>query len=206
VKTLNVDEFLSFEYIKHNQKYFEDYYTANVYKTLAIFFFVYVLTTALSIPGATILSLLGGALFGFPLALLLISFSSTLGATFAFWISRTLLRDFIQTKYNKILKTVNTQFEREGAFYLFTLRLIPVFPFFLINLVMGLTRIGTVKFFYVSQLGMLAGTAVYVNAGAELGQMQSMSEVMGPGVISSLAILGLFPLIAKRVIMYYRSY
>lgn len=196
----DLTQYLTFDYIKLNQHYFSDYYLLHKGETIFIYFLIYVLTTALSIPGATVLTLLGGAIFGLPLGLLIISFASTVGATCAFLISRFLLRDYIQQKYGKRLQSINEGIEKEGAFYLFTLRLVPLFPFFLINMAMGLTRLSIVKFFVVSQIGMLAGTAVYVNAGVQLAQLEGLSGILSPSLIGSFSLLGIFPLVAKKFI------
>ncbi len=170
--------------------------------TAAIFFGVYVLVTALSIPGAAALTLIGGAIFGLGWGLLLISFASTLGATLAFLMTRLLLKDWVQAKFGGYLKTINTGMEKDGPFYLFTLRLIPVVPFFVINLVMGLMPIKAWTFYWVSQVGMLAGTAVYVNAGAQLGQLDelSVSGVLTPALLGSFVLLALFPWFARTLI------
>ncbi|ROH88773.1 pyridine nucleotide-disulfide oxidoreductase [Stagnimonas aquatica] len=164
------------------------------------FFAVYVLVTALSFPGAAVLTLAAGALFGLGWGSLLVSFASTAGATLAFLAARYLLRDSLQTRYGERLKAINAGVAREGAFYLFTLRLVPVFPFFLVNLVMGLTPIRTWTYVWVSQLGMLLGTAAYVNAGTELSQLSSLRGILSPGLIGAFALLGLLPLLARRLI------
>lgn len=170
--------------------------------TAAIFFTVYVIATALSIPGAAALTLIGGAIFGLGWGLLLISFASTIGATLAFLITRFLLRDWVQAKFGGYLKTINQGVEKDGPFYLFTLRLIPVVPFFVINLVMGLMPIKAWTFYWVSQVGMLAGTAVYVNAGAQLGQLDELSfaGILTPGILGSFVLLAIFPWIARTVL------
>ncbi|MBV1790666.1 FAD-dependent oxidoreductase [Marinobacterium sp. D7] len=162
------------------------------------FFLIYVAVTALSLPGAAVMTLAGGALFGLLWGVLLISFASTIGATLAFLVSRYLLRDWVQERFGARLKPINRGIEKEGGFYLFTLRLVPLFPFFLINLLMGLTPIRTFTFYWVSQVGMLAGTLVYVNAGTQLGQLQSVSGILSADLILSFALLGLFPLIARK--------
>ena len=164
------------------------------------FFAVYVAVTALSLPGAALMTLAAGAIFGLGWGLLIVSFASSVGATLAFLVSRHLLRDSIQNRYGKSLKSINQGVERDGAFYLFALRLVPAFPFFLINLVMGLTPLKTWTFYWVSQLGMLAGTAVYVNAGTQLAQIQSLGDVASPGLLGAFALLGIFPIIAKKLI------
>lgn len=193
-------QYLNLDFIKSNQASFEQYYAENPIKTVAIFFGLYVLVTGLSLPGAAIMTLIGGALFGLVTGLLIISFASTIGATLAFLCSRFLFRESIQNRFGKQLQSFNAGMEKEGAFYLFTLRLVPIFPFFMINLGMGLTPIKTWTFYWVSQVGMLAGTAVYVNAGTQLGQLESLSGILSPGILLSFTLLGLFPLIAKKVI------
>ena len=170
--------------------------------TGAIFFGVYVVATALSIPGAAALTLIGGAIFGLGWGLLLISFASSIGATLAFLMTRLLLKDWVQAKFGSYLSTINKGVEKDGAFYLFTLRLIPVVPFFVINLVMGLMPIKARTFYWVSQVGMLAGTAVYVNAGAQLGQLDelSFSGIMTPSLLGSFVLLAIFPWVARTLI------
>ena len=161
---------------------------------------VYVLVTALSLPGAAILTLAAGAIFGLFWGTVIASFASTLGATLAFWSARYLLRDWVQKRFGDRLKPINQGVARDGAFYLFTLRLVPVFPFFLINLLMGLVPIRALTFYGVSQVGMLAGTLVYVNAGTQLAQIDSLGGIVSPGVMLSFVLLGVFPLIAKAVL------
>ncbi|MFD2176829.1 FAD-dependent oxidoreductase [Veronia pacifica] len=165
-----------------------------------IYFFAYITITALSLPGAAITTLLGAALFGFWWSLLLVSFASTIGATIAFLVSRFMLRDWVTDKFGSKLDSINKGIEKDGAFYLLTLRLIPVFPFFLINLLMGLTPLKTSRFYLISQLGMLPGTMVYLNAGTQLAQIDSLAGIISPGILISLVLLGIFPLIAKFAI------
>lgn len=196
----DLGQYFNLAFIKENQAQFTEYYTANPWQTIAIYFAIYVLVTGLSLPGAAIMTLVGGALFGLTTGLLIISFASTVGATLAFLFSRFLLRDYIQARFSRQLASINSGVEREGAFYLFTLRLVPIFPFFVINLGMGLTPIKTWTFYWVSQLGMLAGTVVYINAGTQLGQLESLSGILSPGILLSFSLLGIFPLIAKKVI------
>ena len=167
--------------------------------TAGIYFGIYIVVTALSLPGAAIMTLVGGALFGLGWGLLLVSFASSIGALLAFLVSRYVLRDWVQSRFGDRLKTINEGIEKEGSFYLFTLRLVPVFPFFVINLLMGLTPMRAASFYWVSQLGMLAGTAVYVNAGTQLGQLESLSGILSPGLLFSFVLLGLFPLFAKKI-------
>ena len=165
--------------------------------TAAVFFAVYMAAAALSIPGALILTLAAGAMFGLGWGLLLVSFASSLGALLAFLAARYLLRDGIQARFGKSLAPINDGVRKDGTFYLLTLRLVPVFPFWLINLLMGLTPMGAGRFYLVSQLGMLAGTAVYVNAGTQLAAIQSPGDILSPGLLGSFVLLGLFPLLAK---------
>lgn len=200
VFVFDLQQYLTLEYIKGQQQALGDFYRENVVLSLAVYFGIYVLVTALSIPGAVVMTLAGGGLFGLVTGTIIISFASTIGATLAFVVSRYLLRDFVQQKFGDKLEVINQGIEKEGEFYLFTLRLIPVFPFFLINLVMGLTPIRTIKYFLVSQLGMLPGTIVYVFAGTQLAQIDSLKGILSPGLIGAFVILGLFPLVTKKVI------
>jgi pyruvate/2-oxoglutarate dehydrogenase complex dihydrolipoamide dehydrogenase (E3) component/uncharacterized membrane protein YdjX (TVP38/TMEM64 family) len=175
-------------------------YEARPAQTLAIYFVVYVLATALSIPGALILTLAGGAMFGLGIGLLVVSFASSLGALLAFLAARYLLRDTVQSRFGRSLAPINDGVQRDGTFYLLTLRLVPVFPFWLINLLMGLTPIGAARFYLVSQIGMLAGTAVYVNAGTQLAAIRTPGDILSAGLLGSFVLLGLFPLLAKAVV------
>jgi len=200
VKYLQLDQYLTLDSIKSNKEIFENHYALNPGLTIGGFFLIYVIATALSVPGATVLTLLAGSLFGFFKGTLIVSFASTIGATLAFLIARGLLRDSIESKYGNKLESISQGIEKDGAFYLFTLRLVPLFPFFLINLAMGLTKIKTLTFFVVSQLGMLLGTMVYVNAGSQLSQLDSLSGILSPAMILSFTLLGIFPLVAKKIL------
>jgi dihydrolipoamide dehydrogenase len=191
----DLKQYFSLEYFQQQRAVLEGYRDSHPVQTTAVFFAVYVLVTGLSLPGATILTLVAGALFGLVWGVILVSFASTIGATTAFLASRYLLRDWVQGKFGDKLKTINDGIEREGAFYLFALRLVPAFPFFLINLVMGLTKMPVRTFFMVSQIGMFAGTIVYVYAGTQLGQFK-----ISPGLVAAFVFLGLFPLAAKKVL------
>ncbi len=164
------------------------------------FFVVYVLAAALSIPGALILTLAAGAMFGFGWGLLLVSFASSMGATLAFLASRYLLRDTIQARFGGKLAPINEGVRRDGWMYLLTLRLVPLFPFWLVNLLMGLTPIGAARFYGVSQLGMLPGTAVFVNAGTQLASIEKASDILSPGLLASFVLLGVFPIVAKAIV------
>ena len=197
----DLHRYLTLEYLKERQHAFADFYAANRVLTVTIYFLLYVAVTALSLPGAAVMTLAGGALLGFWVALVTVSFASTIGATLAFLVSRFLLRDWVQQKFGDKLTTINEGIDREGGFYLFTLRLFPLIPFFAINLAMGLTTMRTLTYYWVSQIGMLAGTVVYVNAGTQLGKIESAAGILSPGIIVSFAILGIFPLIAKKIIL-----
>ncbi|EGQ9966317.1 TVP38/TMEM64 family protein [Vibrio cholerae] len=192
-------QYLTLDVAKAKQAELANYIDAHLLQAALIYFVVYVLLTAFSIPGATVVTLLGAALFGFWLSLLLASFASTIGATLAFLSSRFLLRDWVQAKFADKLQTINQGIERDGAFYLFSLRLIPIFPFFLINLVMGLTPISTWRYYWVSQLGMLPGTAVYLNAGTQLAEISSLGEIVSLPVLASFVLLGVFPIVVKWI-------
>jgi pyruvate/2-oxoglutarate dehydrogenase complex dihydrolipoamide dehydrogenase (E3) component/uncharacterized membrane protein YdjX (TVP38/TMEM64 family) len=196
----DLGRFLDFDALKAAQGDIEAFRDARPFLASAVFFMVYVAVTALSLPGATIMTLAGGAVFGLGWGLLLISFASSIGATLAFLIVRFIAREPVQRRYGDKLAKINSGIEREGAFYLFALRLVPLFPFFLINVVMALTPIRTWTFYWVSQVGMLAGTAVYVNAGTQLGQLEGPEGILSPTLILSFALLGIFPLIARRVL------
>ncbi len=195
--------YLSFDTIKEKQAHFQNFASEKPLVAMGGFLLIYILVAAMSLPGATILTLLGGALFGLLKGTLLVSFASTIGATLAFLASRYLLRDMILNKFGDKLKVINNGVKKEGGFYLFTMRLIPAFPFFLVNLVMGLTPIKTLTYFFVSQIGMLPGTLVYVNAGTQLAQLDSINGILSPKLILSFALLGLFPLIAKKALGFF---
>ena len=196
----DLNQYFSLDAIKAQQQALNAQVLENPLVAGGLFFAAYVLVTALSLPGAALMTLVGGALFGLGWGLLLVSFASSLGATLAMLISRFLLRDWVQNRFGRRLKPLNEGIEREGAFYLFALRLVPAFPFFMINLAMGLTRIKARTFWWVSQLGMLPGTFVYVNAGRELSQLESLGGIVSPGLIGAFVLLGLFPLIARKIL------
>lgn len=196
---------LTLENIKEQQSLLNNYIEENLIISMLFYFVGYVLITALSIPGAAVITLLGAALFGFWNSLLLVSFASTIGATIAFLSSRYLLKDWVQNKFGDKLGAINKGIEEEGVFYLFTLRLIPIMPFFLINILFGLTPLKANKFYLVSQLGMLPGTAVYLNAGKQLSEIETLSGIVSPQILLSFALLGLFPLIAKKIIGFIKN-
>ena len=202
---LDLDRYVSFDYLKNALDGVKGYYGQNKALTMAAYMGIYILVTALSLPGAAVMSLAGGALFGLFYGTLLVSFASTLGATLAFLFSRYVFRDLVQKKLGARLAAINRGIEKEGGFYLFTLRLVPVFPFFLINLAMGLTPIQTRIFYLVSQAGMLPATLVFVNAGTALAQIDSPSKILSPGLMISFALLGVFPFIARGVSSFIRQ-
>lgn len=183
-------------------KTYQALYAERPVLTVAIFFGIYVLVTALSIPGAALMTLAAGAIFGLVTGTIVVSFASSIGATLAFLISRTLLRDWVQNKFGKYLGAINRGVDKDGAFYLFTLRLVPVFPFFVINLLMGLTPIRWFVYYLVSQLGMLPATIVYVNAGSQLGNVDELSVqgILQPQLIGAFVLLGIFPFIVKAAV------
>ena len=197
---MDLDQYLTLGALKENQEKFAVMLEQHPWRVTLVAFALYVIVVALSLPGATIMTLAMGALFGLFYGTLLVSFASTIGATIAFLASRYLLRDFVRHRFGDRLKVIDEGMAKDGALYLFMLRLVPAFPFFLINLLMGLTQIRTRTYYWVSQLGMLAGTLVYVNAGTQLAHIDSLSGIISPGVLLSLALLGVFPLIAKRIV------
>jgi dihydrolipoamide dehydrogenase len=201
----DLGQFFSLEYFKAKQAQITAFYSANPWQTALVFFAIYVAVTGLSLPGAAIMTLVAGAIFGLLVGTIVVSFASTIGATLAFLASRFLFRDTVQRKFGDKLRAINAGVEREGAFYLFTLRLVPLFPFFVINLVMGLTPIKTRTFYWVSQVGMLLGTLVYVNAGTQLAQIQSLKGILSPGLVISFVLLGVFPLIAKKIVDFVKA-
>jgi pyruvate/2-oxoglutarate dehydrogenase complex dihydrolipoamide dehydrogenase (E3) component/uncharacterized membrane protein YdjX (TVP38/TMEM64 family) len=197
---LDLGRYFSLDALKSQQAAIETYRQAAPWLTAAIFFAVYVAVTALSLPGAAIMTLAGGAVFGLLWGTVLVSFASSLGATLAFLAARFLLRDWVKARFGPRLAAIDRGVEKEGGFYLFTLRLVPAFPFFMINLVMGLTPMRAWTFYWVSQVGMLAGTLVFVNAGTQLAAISSLSGILSPALIGSFAMLGIFPLIAKKIV------
>lgn len=201
----DLDKYLSLEAIQSQQAAFAEYYQAHPIKTVSLFMCLYILVTAASIPGAALLTLLAGGLLGLWVGLVAVSFASTIGATLAFLAARFLFRDAVQLKFRKPLKRINEGIEKEGAFYLFALRMIPIVPFFLINLLMALTAVRPWTFFWVSQVGMLLGTFAYVNAGTQLAQVESLSGILSPLFLASFALIGMAPLIGKWLVNYLRA-
>jgi uncharacterized membrane protein YdjX (TVP38/TMEM64 family) len=200
----DLKQYLTLSYIKESQEKFQALYAEHSAAVIAAYMAIYILVTSLSLPGAAVMTLAGGAMFGLLVGTIVVSFASTIGATIACAVSRFVLRDWVQAKVGDRIRTVNEGIEREGAFYLFTMRLIPAIPFWLINLTMGLTKMRIVTFYWVSQVGMLAGTIVYVNAGKELARIDSLSGILSPRLIGSFILLGLFPITAKKLLALYR--
>ncbi len=198
--SLGLDRYLDLAYLAAERERLHAAYLAQPLRSLGLFILLYALATGLSLPGATVLTLAAGVLFGFAPAVLAVWIAATAGATLAFLMSRFVLRDWVQARFGHRLTALNRGFEREGGFYLFTLRLVPLFPFFLINLAMGLTTIRVWTYAWVSAVGMLPGTMVYVNAGTQLGQLQQPGDILSPELIASFALLGVFPLLARRVL------
>jgi len=196
----DLGQILSLESFKASQADIVAAKDANPVLYIAGFFILYVAVTGLSIPGAAIMTLVAGALFGVVVGTIIVSFASTMGATLAFLSARFVLREWVQGKFGERLRAIDEGLEKDGAFYLFTLRLIPVFPFFVINLLMGLTRLKTRTFFWVSQLGMLPATIVFVNAGTQISRIESTSGLLSPALIASFVALALFPWAAKAIV------
>ena len=196
----DLNQLLTLDGLKSGLVQFETWRSDSPIFVGGVFLLLYVIVTALSLPGAVIMTLAAGALFGLFWGTLIVSFASSIGATLAFLVSRYLLQDTVQSRFGDRLKAFNEGVARDGAFYLFTVRLVPIFPFFLINLLMGLTTIRAFTFYWVSQVGMFVGTLVYVNAGTQLGQLESLSGILSPSLLLSFVLLGVFPLMAKKIL------
>lgn len=198
-RLLHLDDYLTLSYLKESREQLAQLYAERTGLVIGGYMLIYIVATALSVPGGMILTLAGGALFGLVVGTIVVSFASTIGATLACLVSRFLLRDWVQARFGDKLQPINAGLEQEGGYYLFTLRLIPVFPFVIINLVMGLTRIKISTYYWVSQLGMLPGTIVFVNAGKELGKLETLAGILSPSLIFSFVLLGLFPITVKKI-------
>lgn len=196
----DLGRYLNLEFFQEQRSTVVGFYEQNTLLFILAFMAIYIAMAALSLPGAAIMTLAAGAVFGLPVGLVLVSFASTIGATLACLLARYLFRDTVQNRLGKYLRRINEGVEKDGAFYLFAMRLVPAIPFFVINLVMALTPIRLWTFYWVSQVGMLAGTAVYVNAGKEIGQLESISGIVSPTLVISFVLLGVFPIIAKKVL------
>jgi uncharacterized membrane protein YdjX (TVP38/TMEM64 family) len=201
---LDLGRYLDLGYLKSMHESAVTAAHAHPLQATLLFFVAYVAVTALSLPGATVMTLAAGAVFGLSWGLAMVSFASSLGATLAMLISRKLVGELVQRRFARQLQSVNRGLERDGGFYLFSLRMVPLFPFFVINVVMGLTPIRTWTFYWVSQVGMLSGTFVYVFAGTQLAGVDSVRDVLNPGLIVALSLVGLFPLAARKLLDWLR--
>ena len=202
---LGFDRFLSIELVKSGQQFFRDYYRTHPFRTMAAYSVFYIFIVMVSIPGTAVLAIAGGTLFGLLNGVILASFSSTVGALFAFFMSRYLFQDWIRSHFGKRLSVIDAGMEKSGVFYLFMLRLVPVFPFFLINLMMGLTRLRPWTYYWISQVGMLPATIVYVNAGTQLSKVDSVEDILSFELVGSLLILALFPLATRKMVRLIRG-
>lgn len=201
----DLGQYFTLEFFNAKHTVITNYYHANPLQTGLIYFVLYILVTSLSLPGAGIMTLIAGAIFGLLWGTVLVSFASTIGATVAFLVARYLFKEIVQKRFSDKLQTINAGIERDGAFYLFTLRLIPLFPFFIINLVMGLTPIRTGVFAIVSQIGMLPVTVIFVNAGIQIAKISRAEDILSLELLVSLILIGVFPLIAKKTVELIRS-
>ena len=201
---LDLGRFISLETLKNSRDELKQAYQERPFQTLGLYTGLYILITALSLPGAAVMTLAGGAIFGLWVGAPVAVISASIGATLAFWMARYVFRDMVQRHFGNRLAAIDAGIKRDGAFYLFTLRLIPIFPFFVINVLMGLTAIRTATFFWVSLVGMLAGTTIYANAGTRLGEISSLSDILSPGVIGSFALLAAFPWLSRSWLRYFK--
>jgi len=201
----DLGQYLNLEYLKSQKDSLNVLYNNNPVLISAVFFIVYVLVAAFNLPAAGLLTVASGAILGFWNGVFVVSFASSIGATIAFLMTRYLFHDAIQSKFGDRLKTINSGIEREGAFYVFGLRLVPLFPFFVVNSVLGLTKLKTWTFYWASQIGMLAGTAVYVNAGTQLADISSLGDIASPKLLGSFALLGVFPILAKYLLNFLKE-
>ena len=193
-------KYLDFNYLKEQQNLFQNYKNQNFLLTTIIFMFVYIISNVFSLPGAALLTVLAGAIFGLLWGTIIVSFSSTIGATLSMIVARFFIREAIEKKFPDFIKKVNDGIEKEGWMYLLTMRLVPAIPFFIVNLVMGVTKIKVLTFAIISQIGMLAGTIIYVNAGTQLAKIDSLKGILSPQIIASFVLLAVFPFIVKFII------
>lgn len=198
----DLGRYLNLDYIKGQQARFEALYQAHPLLTVGGYMLIYIVVTGFSLPGAAVMTLAGGAMFGLAVGTIAVSFASTIGATLACAVARYLLRDWVQDRFGDRLAAINRGMARDGGFYLFSLRLVPIFPFFVINLLMGLTPIRLTTYYWVSQLGMLPATLVYVNAGTQLARIDSPAGILSPALIVSFALLGLLPVVSRKVLQW----
>ena len=202
---LEIDQSLTLDNIRAQKQLLLNYYDQSKFLVHVTFLLIYIITATFSLPVALALSLIGGALFGFVYALILVSFGSSIGATFAFLMTRFIGHDLVKQRYNAQLSKFYMGFEKEGAFYLFALRMVPLFPFFIINIITALMPIKTWTFYWVSQLGMLPATALYVFAGTQLSEIKSLSDIMSPRIMLTFILIGLFPILIKKLISLLKS-
>ena len=203
----DLNDLLTLDTIRNEQAVLQDLVDTRPVEFVSVFFLLYVVATAVSLPGAAVtMTLVAGALLGLFWGVVVVSFASTIGATLAMVIARWLFKDQVERRFRKHLETINRGIEKDGVFYLFTLRLVPAFPFFAINLAMAVTRMPAWQFYIISQIGMLAGTIVYVNAGTELGAISSPGDILSAGLIASFVLLGVFPLLAKWLVDWMRAF
>lgn len=195
----DLGQYLNLDFFNAQKQALFELYEQQPVMVMAAYLAIYITVTAFSLPGAAIMTLAGGAVFGFWIGTVLVSFASTIGATLAFLLARLIARDWVQSRFGDQLGAINSGIEKDGSFYLFTLRLVPAIPFFVVNLLMALTPISTRAFFFVSQLGMLAGTMVYVNAGKQLATIDSVGSILSPAIIASFVLLASFPFIARAI-------
>ena len=200
VLLFDLDQLLSFENIKKNQNSLQNLINENYYFYYMVFFIIYIVVTTFALPFAAIKTIIAGALFGLIPGVLLTSFASSIGSTLCFLMSRFVLRNYVENKYRKYVEKVNSGINKDGVFYLFFLRLSPIFPFFIINLIFGLTKMKATTFYIISQIGMLIGTIVFVNAGVQLAKINSIDDILSFEIIISFMLIGLVPFIIKKII------
>ena len=200
-----MNEYSSLQNIKRQYQNLLYYYDKNNLLIHIVFIFIYIITTSLSLPFALALTLIGGALFGFWYGLILVSFGSTIGATIAFLIARFIGYEYVRINYQNQLSKFYNGFKKEGTFYLFALRMVPLFPFFMINIITALMPIKTWTFYWVSQVGMLPGTILYVFAGTQLSEIKSLSDIMSPTIIVTFILIGFFPILVKEIFKYLKN-
>ena len=200
ILTFDLDQFLSLENIKNSQNQLQSLINESYYFYYTVFFIIYIIVTTFALPFAAIKTILAGALFGLIPGVLLTSFASSIGSTLCFLMSRFVLRNYVENKYRKYVEKVNSGISKDGVFYLFFLRLSPIFPFFIINLIFGLTKMKAITFYIISQIGMLIGTVVFVNAGVQLAKINSIDDILSFEIIISFMLIGLVPFIIKKII------
>ena len=205
VLIFDLGQFLSFENIKKSQNSLQSLISQNYLFYYVVFFIVYIVVTTFALPFAAIKTIIAGALFGLIPGVLLTSFASSIGSTLCFLMSRFVLRNYVENKYKKYVEKVNSGIIKDGIFYLFFLRLSPIFPFFIINLIFGLTKMKAITFYIVSQIGMLIGTVVFVNAGVQLAKINSISDILSFEIIIAFMLIGLVPFIIKKIIQRFKK-